>query len=213
MTAYRLTEDSEQTEHVKRALGKRIDVYKKRTKFGAWLESYIAGVQALEGTLWEIILERLIDNAVGVQLNTLGKIVGVARFTTDDDEYRILIKAQIAINNSQGLWSDLYQVGRLLLIDADGNPADFHFEERDYATLMMFLDEPISTDPNRVVQYINRARAAGVRFQMLYMDLGETLESSFAFADSNGFTTIGAGLDDANDPGTEGGSLASVVVP
>ncbi len=212
MSEYPITEESERTDYDARMLARRIDQYKARTKFGKWVSSYAYELQALESAIWEVILERLLSNAVGVQLDMLGRIVGAPRFTSDDDEYRIFVRARIAINSSQGLWSDLYQVGKLVLRAADED-ADFHLEERSPATLMFFLDEPIDNDPNLAAKYLNEARSAGVRFQVIYMDLGETLASSFTWSDSNGNDTTGAGWDDANDPGTEGGSLASAVQP
>lgn len=75
-----------------------------------------------------------IDTAVGVQLDVLGKYVGVTRYgytftgpiTLDDDEFRVLIKVEI-INNSNG--SSLADIQNLLHMFFPGTLLVFDFQD------------------------------------------------------------------------------------
>lgn len=187
MSTYPITEASASTDVVERGLARRIDVYLAREKFGAWVASYLKGLQELESATWEVILERLLDNAVGPQLDVLGKLVGEPRWTSDDDEYRISIQARIAVNASNGRPQDIEAVAELVLRVA-GAGADFHVDEHYPATIVVVADEVIDNDPDRAVLYLDRARGAGIRLQLVYPTV--PLEETFAFrhagAASNG---------------------------
>ena len=64
-------------------------------------------IQDLEDSSFEVLLNRWIDTAVGVQLDGVGAIVGEAREGRGDDEYRLAIKARIQINFSEATPEDI----------------------------------------------------------------------------------------------------------
>jgi hypothetical protein len=69
----------------------------------AWLASYLASHDIADAVLYDV--ENYVINvteAVGAQLDILGKIVGESRGTQTDDEYRLAIAVRILINRSNG---------------------------------------------------------------------------------------------------------------
>lgn len=154
------------TTAVARAVDRLIDAYRERDKFKAWLASYTQRAQDVEHAAWDVIEGRLIDNAIGVQLETLARLVNEPFRYDDVTEQRLAIKARGLIHASQGLFTDLYQLG-LLVLRAGAVPAAFHFDT--YSTLIYIVaDEVLTNDPNRSAIYFSEARSAGVRSLVLY---------------------------------------------
>lgn len=82
-----------------------------------------ARMQALEDAIWPLIEDRALPSAVGSLLDLIGAIVGQPRSVsgpdaTDDEVYRGLIYARIAINTSYGRPEDVYSLLRLLGVTA-----------------------------------------------------------------------------------------------
>lgn len=185
MTAYPITAESKRTDTITRGLDRRIDVYRKRTVFGKWLASYLTGHQALEDAIWEVILERLFDNAVGEQLTILGRIVGQPRTTSDDNKFRQMIIVRMAINKSQGLFIDLNTIAKLLFGDSP-----YYITEYS-TTIQIYLYDHVpindgTIDPNFVVKFFQEARAAGIRLHLIYVT--EPVSDAFMYADATGGT-------------------------
>lgn len=66
------------------------------------LTSFLESIQGIEEVYADILTSLNLDSAVGVQLDTLGLIVGQPRGGRGDGAYREAIKLRIAINNSDG---------------------------------------------------------------------------------------------------------------
>ncbi len=123
----------------------------------------IGPMQDIEDAFQQLLTERFVDNAIGVQLTAIGKLVGRAREgITDDDVFRRHVRAQIATNNSDGLVEDILTIADLIVYDDDATytidqsgPAAFAFTitgiAPDAATLTM------------LIAFLRRAVAAGVR--------------------------------------------------
>jgi len=109
--------------------------YKNSTKFNLWLNSVLGIATDISNCLQFITSAFDLDFAVGVQLNTLGVLVGVSRTVPfqpsagvspilDDTTYRLLIKATIANNQWNGtigelypIWSQLFPSGQITILD------------------------------------------------------------------------------------------------
>lgn len=150
--------------------------------------------QSLEDTLLQLMIERGVDTAVGVQLDVLGRIVGQERGGLGDEDYRLLLRARIAANRSEGTVGDLLLVVRSAL----GLPAEPVVVHQQYpaAVVVRVLTQPLTdTEAALIAGLLRDAAAAGVRV---------ILESSSA-APSPLFTwDTGPGWDtgvflDAND--------------
>ncbi len=60
------------------------------------------GVQELEEVAFQLIDNMWLDNAVGAQLDVIGRHVDQPRETASEDEYRDLLRLKITINTSRG---------------------------------------------------------------------------------------------------------------
>jgi hypothetical protein len=103
------------TDHAKRALARLIEKLKRKPKIEATLNAFNDQNQAIEDAYWQLFSERSIETSIGDQLDILGKIVGERRDGSNDDDYRLRIRARIRANLSNGTTEDIYRVFRALL--------------------------------------------------------------------------------------------------
>ena len=83
--------------------------------FEQLVEARAGQYQELENAMFPLIASRYLANATGQTLTYIGQLVGEVRPTTgsastDDDVYRALIYARIAINVSEGRAQDIYDI-------------------------------------------------------------------------------------------------------
>lgn len=110
-------------------------LYRNKPKFQEWLDILITPYSDI-GNLSETMYQYFdVDFAIGVQLDVLGYIVGVERILPylpastsnpilNDDDFRVLIKAEIIKNNWDGkiidlqnLWETLFPNNSLKITD------------------------------------------------------------------------------------------------
>lgn len=117
-------------------------------------------IQEAENVWQQLLLLRFVNNATGVTLTLLGKIVGQERDgITDDDIFRRYVRARIAANRSNGLGENLINISRLVLGPDGGTPA---LEQMNVATVrVQIFDEPM-TDA-----------VADALFDLLYVSKGD----------------------------------------
>lgn len=151
------------SDHVDQAERLLIDQYKGKPRLLALLRSYIRRCQETEDAIYNSILQRMIDNAVGVSLDAIGKAVGEARQGREDELYRVFLRARIRINLSHGRAPDIIAV--LLLVDT----ARFRFRDvltalTQQATFRIDYHEPPSSSAigSALAQLVSEARAGGV---------------------------------------------------
>ncbi len=109
------TEITKNTQHNEEGLALFIDRYKNKPRMAALLTIFMNQIQDLEDALFELITDRTIDAAIGVQLDILGDIVGQPdRAGLSDDNYRTIIRARIKVNRSDGHGDQMIEI--LLLI-------------------------------------------------------------------------------------------------
>lgn len=103
--------------HVTEALERLPEQFKDKPNLIAFLSALVAPVQDIEDAMQQLLLERDIETAVGVQLDMLGAIVGQARGGLADADYRRYVRARVRANRSRGIVEDILQVARLVLAD------------------------------------------------------------------------------------------------
>lgn len=162
-------------DHFEDSKGLFIQVFRDKPRLNAILASYAAQADALEAVFWQLLTERNVDNAVGVQLDILGKLVGQPRVGTTDETYRLFIRTRIRANRSKGRASDAIAVARLAL---DGAP----FEYQDWYPASVIievpaLDLPDGVTPELVQQVLRDAAPAGVRLDLHYSAGGAVITS------------------------------------
>jgi hypothetical protein len=162
--------------------------------YGKQLEAIEAAAAQLYGRLD-------IDTASGEQLNRAGVILGIARLGWGDDLYRILLKAKIGQNSSQGTIEDVITVWRLLA-QADR----IQVVETYPAQIDLYSDTPIDGSIAGFVHTLmQKVVAAGVRVDFLAIVFSPT--NAFGFDPTEDPAVNGFG--DLNDP-QAGGELAYI---
>jgi len=129
------------------------------------LTTYTEETQELETAAQEVLVDRWIDTAVGIQLDGLGQIVGRARDGTGDVTYRKLIRAQIALNLSTGTVQDVVSVLEFFL------PGVTLILKQEYpaAFTVSALNDALPTSSATIAaEAMGQARAAGVRALLHY---------------------------------------------
>ena len=101
------------TTHAADALATMLSQYDDSPRFRALLEILADQVQPLENVTYEVLTERLLDAAKGVQLDIYGIIVGgIARTRAGrtDDDYRKLILIAVRVNNTNATAEEAIQI-------------------------------------------------------------------------------------------------------
>jgi hypothetical protein len=78
------------------------------------LEVFDPQFQELENVLWDFFTKMWIDEGEGVQLDILGKHLGLERRGQTDEMYRLLLKLKATINTSSGVAETIIDTVRFL---------------------------------------------------------------------------------------------------
>jgi hypothetical protein len=194
------------TDHVEQAEDLLLEQYKNKPRTLALLRSFIRRCQELEDAAWEVLLQRFIDNAVGAQLDMLGRIVGQDLDGVDDETYRVYIKARIRVNRSHGRPDDVIDVLRLI------ETAAFIYSEQYPATAVVLYEEPSTAPDVALVDLLGATRAGGTALFLLAGDSGA--DDHFLWADvgdnEQPADDAAHGFADTDTP-DEGGKLKNVL--
>ena len=91
------------TDHKKLAFARFLEQWKNKPNMEKTIRALVGGYSEMETMFFQILDETFdIDAAIGAQLDVLGIIVGQERLGFIDDFYRILLRARIGINISEG---------------------------------------------------------------------------------------------------------------
>jgi hypothetical protein len=187
-------------------VGLFIDQYKDKPRLEALARSFLDSCQELEDVIWSVLLARIIDNAIGKNLDTLGKLVGQPRLGYDDVTYRIFINARALVNRSRGRAQDIIAVAALLL-----GVYTFSYTDLYPASFVVEADGPVSAGivahASAIATLISKARSAGVGSSFHYTDEASAGLLLFSATDSMDIDSP-HGL--ADDTGTTGGTLIGV---
>lgn len=80
----------------------------------SFTDSFLEESNNIENICHDLLNDRNIDSAIGVQLDHIGYLVGEYRESRTDEDFRKAIKLRISINTSQGTINDIYSVINLL---------------------------------------------------------------------------------------------------
>ena len=188
------------TDHTDAALRRLLQNYKNKPNLKSIIEIYADRMQELETVFISLFLARSVNDAVGVQLDQVGEIVGISRpGTLLDEPYRTLIFVKIGQNVSQGEAERIINVAKLLtgseyvhLLDIlNGN-----------IELTITTDLPTQEEVDATYRSLEIVLAAGVRVAAILC--ADPIE---AFAlDGPNVDAPALGLDDTT--GTSGGKFA-----
>lgn len=102
--------------------------HRDKTKYMKWVKFLLETLDDCYNCIESIDINFDIDNAIGVQLDQLGEIIGRKRILTfqpiddyypimDDETYRLVLKTKIAMNNWDGLTESIYQIWKNIFDD------------------------------------------------------------------------------------------------
>lgn len=121
---------------------------------------------SFEQTADQVRDERSVDNAIGIQLEGVGEIVGESRQGRDDEAYRLAIKFRIFANISSGTPTNLIQGLKLLT-----SPTDCQYLESYPATALLFSNGFFIDNGIQVaMQDISPAAIATIPIAVSFMD-------------------------------------------
>lgn len=166
----------ENLDHADEALALLLQQYKGKEKIEALLSCYMAEIQELETVFHDLYTAFKLDDAVGDQLDILGKTVGEQRKDRDDDTYRIFVRARIAVNKSKGTIEELLNILRII------SAGTFTYTLTEYPRASMLLRmEGVSNSviANTTNYLASEAVAAGVR-----------LNTQYSISDANSLFTL-----------------------
>lgn len=141
-----------------------------------------------------------IDNSDGVQLDTIGRIVGQARVAATDALYRIYLKARILANKSTGTSEEVYAVFRRLLGEDIGLKITFSPIK---AFVLTVLSPITATEGFIGVDFLGDSKESGAG---AILEWQQAADASMMTLDTS---STGLGLDDGS--GTVGGELANAI--
>ena len=118
-------------DHATDSLTELITQWKDKPVVVGLLTSYMESIQQLEDTLFELLEERGVFEAIGAQLDVIGLLVGETRQSRNDDDYRQAILTRVSVNASNATPEAIMQI---MLSVARGTdcyivdhyPASFH---------------------------------------------------------------------------------------
>jgi hypothetical protein len=165
------------TNHVEEALARRIEQFKRKQVFGEVLESWVEQIQALEDAFAQLLSDRWLDTAEGVQLDGLGSIVGEPRGVREDEEYLLGIKARIMVNKSEGTIEDLLELLKFV------SGLDVELTEISPARIQVTIIGVDTWTATVLKKYLLEAKAAGVAVDFIY----STTEGAFRFDSGPGW--------------------------
>jgi len=97
-----LDEDLDRAEHELTGRARLIWEYRGKPRMESWLSAMLDPIESLEQVTLEVLVGRWPLTAEGVQLDTVGAIVGQERGEFLDGLYRIFIAARILVNRALG---------------------------------------------------------------------------------------------------------------
>ena len=195
----------EDTSHISEALARLLEQFKGKPIIAALLSSYIDQVQDLEIAVYDLFSERLLETAIGDQLDQLGRLVNQPRIG-DDDYYRKLIKARIAINRSNGQIEEMLNIFVLVWGDA----FVFEIEELQPAILIIRVRNAFdSGDAVLLLSLATDSKPGGVALQVIWSEYPDS--ETFTLSSQSGTLEISTDQGLANAAQTSGGYLAGIV--
>jgi len=156
-----MTTMTHKTDLVEEAKGRLIEQFRGRTNIEAVIGALAQQSQELEDAAFEVLTETTIANAVGIQLDSLGSLIGVERGGSLDAEYRLKLQAQVLANTSDGTINELLGV-----LDALG-ATSIVLTENYPAKVEIVIDDPFTLG-DVAGEMVNKARAAAVGLDLTW---------------------------------------------
>jgi hypothetical protein len=158
---------TEKTTHLLEALARLPEQFKGNVEMREMLRTWVRQVQDFETAAFEVINGRGITDGVGVQLDGIGQIVGQERGGADDATYRLRLRAKILLNMTSGTIPEILEIFALLIAE-DQTPDIVEYFPAALKLRIVGDSGTPSVTATELNKFLQRARAAGVRANLVY---------------------------------------------
>jgi len=171
------------TDHTRRAILNLPPPLWGKPRIASCLRAITDEIQELEDAIWNTMRMRLVDNATGVQLRTIGRVVGEPDLGYSDDIYRVMVKSRIRINIGRGTIDDI-----LAIMGYAFGLVDWFSDPRQPAHLELGLDNPFAPHIGIPLtrRLVSAAHSAGVSVTFYTNVYTSSQESGLRFGDEQG---------------------------
>jgi len=152
------------TDHVARALALQLSQWANSARLRELTSIIATEIQRLEDVAWDVLQGRMLATAQTAALAMIGKIVNLARLDTDtDDEYRQLLGAAVAAQESSGSSDAVARVASACVDEA----VHVYWDGPAHARMDYVTDSGISDrHAERTADLIDRAMPPGVAWDL-----------------------------------------------
>lgn len=171
-----------------------LDQFKNKVNINKFFNSINASIQEIEHVLFDLIQQRSLFTATGVQLDLIGDLLGIERNGRTDEDYRKVLIVQTRVNTSGGTPEDIIFVAQQL-----SDATIINLTETFPAIINLFINDTISQELLDALQIM---KPAGVSLNVSNIVI-TTQPLSFAK------NPIGLGWSEDGD--LNGGALSEVV--
>lgn len=179
---------TKKTDYNSEALGRLLTTLQGGTKLEALVSSFVDRCQEFEDGAFPIIEQLDLATATGVGLDRLGTIVNLPRGGRSDDDYRLALRAEIAILNSDGTAYDLITVVSLL-VGAESAAGVYPVQLDEYFPHTVYIrvrDHIVDEDTDYIAAQLQRAASAGVDVHFIFTTSEADDDDLFRFSDTTG---------------------------
>jgi len=142
--------------HVEEARKTLLQQYESKHYLNTLIDAIVEQLQSLENASHEVLEQRFIMTARGVQLDKLGELIGIGRGYRTDYEYRRLLAAMSVINRGGGTPENIIAAIKIVY-----NPFFVTYEEPEVATFSIFTVRELPMVG--VIQLLKTRKPLGVR--------------------------------------------------
>lgn len=159
------------TDHAAQAIGFVLSQFLESPRLRALVEIFGDQVQAYEDLAFDVVTDIILENAEGVQLDRWGRYVGELRGSFSDADFRKVINARIAANQSEGGPTEtiIYVVKTISEADV------VHVQQvgRAYFLLEYEVLSPLSQElRNAIVRLVGLAKSSGIGCDIIEAESG-----------------------------------------
>lgn len=155
------------TNHVERALNLLVSQFKEtnsgqaRNNIQKLIKCLVEQVQEIDNVNQQLLNQRSLNTALGVQLDKLGEILGLERQDGESDEdYRERLKFQAFINNSDGTPEKVINILKVIT-----NATKVRYHELHPAAFQLTTDGSSFPNPvSQLIDLISSSSPAGVQY-------------------------------------------------
>lgn len=166
------------TNYVAEGLARLLTQYKDKPFLAGIIQSWENRLQEAENAVWEVVLYRLIDNAEGAQLTSIGKIVGAVQGNLTDAAFRRELQAAILLLRAKGDPNTIQMIANLVLPPG----CVYQYVDEAIGTIRIVLETVESfADISQAYRLLTRSRQGGVRFMLEFISLDSGADTTNIF--------------------------------